>query len=132
MRPLEDLAADLSWAKECEDVAKEQRIKVEAEICKRIPAEDGKKQVTVKLEGGGSVTVKRDTNYSADTGAILKLGLWSEEELAPPIKTKAALDVTGYHWYEENRPRIFARLTEHVSTKPAKPSVTVKLPESGE
>lgn len=132
MKTLEDLVTELLDAKSKEESAKTYRVRAEEAICERIPSEDGKKQVTVKLDSGGSVTVKRDTNYSADTGAILKLGLWPEKELAPPIETKAALDVTGYHWYEDHHPEVFARLTEHVSTKPAKPSVTVKLPEKGE
>jgi len=132
MKTLEDLVTELLDAKSAEEYAKEKRIRAEVGICERIPSEDGKKQVTAKLDSGGSVTVKRDTNYSADTGAILKLGLWAEGELSPPIKKKATLDVVGYHWYEEHHPGVFARLTEHVSAKPAKPSVTVKLPKKGE
>lgn len=57
--------------------------------------------------------------------------MWSGE-LVPPVKTKAALDATGYLWYEKNHPEVFAQLARHVSTKPAKPSVTVKLPKKGE
>ncbi len=127
------LSRSLDDAKVAESEAKTHRIKLECQIEAAITCpEEG--QVTIRLPNGSSVCVKRSLIYKADIEAIQ--GTFSDinstegvfDTLPCPLKssTKIELDKDGYAWYKKNYPDIFGRITQHVTVKPAKTSITRK------
>ena len=127
------LALRLDRARQDELEAKTERVKLECQIEAAIECpEEG--QVTIRLPNGSSVCVKRSLIYKADIEAIQ--GTFSDinstegvfDTLPCPLKssTKIELDKDGYAWYKKNYPDIFGRITQHVTVKPAKTSITRK------
>lgn len=122
------LACELDHAKRQEELAKFKRVEAENRIAALIETDDvGQKTVT--LENGIKITVKRALNYTADTDAIRE-AFSGQVKPAPMVqKTTWSLDVKGYEWYRRNWPEFFKLIEPHVSVKPAKVAVTLKMPE---
>ena len=134
-----DLVQELRLAKVAENVARKRKVALEEEISSLIPSkETGQRTIEAKSDDGQAikVTVKRGLNYKAD---LDKIDAYFFEEspsdghnlLATPTKAKTAreLDVSGYEWYKETHPEIFAEIAKHVTVTPKKTAVTIKVVE---
>ena len=126
------LVANLRRAKDTEEQAKKNRIKLEELVAKFVPT-DEVGQKTVVASDGTKVTVKRGLSYKADLDAIetvlpsISDGHHTDSGLPAPIevKTTRSLDVKGYEWYRKNHPGVFAQLAQHITVTPRKISVSI-------
>lgn len=124
MKTLNELAIELYQAKRSEDEAKKKRIEIEELIAAQVETKD-RGQATVDAGEGMKITVKRDLSYDADCALISAI-------LGPdaPVKTvpaKLEFDATAYERLRTNAPDLYDSITKYVTTKPKKPSVTIKL-----
>lgn len=134
---LRSLCTKLLCAKKVEEQAKATRIAAEFAIAKLIPG-PANGQKTKTFEDGIKVTVKRKLIYSANVVEIEKVvALVSDkigQEIPTPVesKTTRTLDVKGYEWFRNNAPDMFNLISKHVTVKPAKDAVTIKIPDTGD
>jgi len=121
------LAIGLHKAKESEELCRDTRINLEEQLASLIPGPDCG-QRTIDCGDGIKVTVKRSLTYKADIDKIL--AFTQSQNLPAPIKSKTVseIDPKGYEWYREARPDAYKILSEFVTVKPAKTSVTVQVP----
>lgn len=122
---LEKLAIELYHAKKAEDAAKKLRIEAEEKIAALV--ETGENQSKTVEAGDIKVTVKRKLNYKADVEAILALNI---PAILRPVKTvpeTVEFDEKVYEGLREQHPDTFSAIAKHVTTTPAKVSVTLKL-----
>jgi hypothetical protein len=123
------LAGKLAAAKVKEAAATQNRVAIEVKLACLIPCSD-EGQRTISLADKRKVTVERGFNYAVDYAELSKLAAFTEE-LPPPIAVKStrSLSLKGYRWYRENHPKIFSVMAKHVSAKPKKVAVSIKLPK---
>jgi len=122
---LQKLAEELFDAKRKEEGAKKARIAVEEKIIALVPSESAKGSKTVDTENGVKIVVTRGLSYKADIDAIRKL---TAEALPLKFIPEAyELDEPAYEKLRESNPNLFALVAKHVTTKPKKTSVELKL-----
>jgi hypothetical protein len=129
--PIESLFSGLVTAKETEALAKTKRIRWEERIAKKLGGpEDG--QETTTLEDGSKVTISRGFNFSADCEKIRMLFVREQYDSSPPIATKTTvkLDEPAYKEFARRLPNVYKRMTEFVTVKPKKISVTLTEPKA--
>lgn len=121
-KPLPLLVAELRAAKLAEKLASDHRSAIESQIVALFPAPaDG--EGTVK-DGDLNVTFK--TNRTVDTGA-LQAGWDSLSRNSQKAFTwKAGLDLKQFRAIQELDPESFGQLAAYVTSKPAKPAITLK------
>lgn len=134
---LRSLCVKLLCAKRAESQAKAARMSAEFAIATLVPGPvDGQKTKT--FEDGTKVTVKRKLIYSANVIEIEKVIASVSEQIGQEIpapvesKTTRTLDVKGYEWFRKNAPDMFNLISKHVTVKPAKDAVTIKIPDVGD
>ena len=124
MKTLTELARDLYTAKRAEEQAKKARVEVEEQIASQVETPE-RGSVTVDAGGGLKVTVKRDLTYEADCTALRNaLGDFAPVETIP---AEDAFSPSLYEKLRKDRPDLFQRASEMVSTKPRKVSVVLRL-----
>ena len=126
-RSLEDLFGLLQEAKAMEVVAKDERLAIEHEIVAQI--EDPPATGSMTLKGGVMrCSVKFGLSYKVDVEAMRSLEGEVAEHL-PLKKTpeKWGLDAKAYEKLRETRPDLFAKVAAHVTTKPSKVGLTLKI-----
>lgn len=124
MGTLNELAKELYLAKRAEDKAKAKRIEIEEQIAAQVETSD-RGQKTVDAGEGFKITVKRGLSYEAD--CTLLATLLGPDAPVKEVPAKLAFDATAYEKLRETAPDLFAAAAEHVTTKPSKPSVTIRL-----
>lgn len=121
---VEDLVNNLVRAKQAKKEADAAVLACENAILAKIAEKPEKGRV--KLDGGlVKTTVEFKINYSADVDAILALSHGSV-----PLKRVPehfAFDEKAYEALRTSNPDLFAKVAQHVTTKPAKPSFELKL-----
>lgn len=131
---LKSLTVDLAAARNDEAEAKKRRIQAEEAIVALLDPGD-KSTITIDPGNGLKVTVKTELGYKADIDEILKI----DSDLIKAT-VKQELDVKAYEELRErkgrfaplsmsaeNAERLFARISEHVTVSPKKPSVSLKV-----
>lgn len=121
-KPLPLLVAELRAAKTAENLAAAHRLAIEAQIIALIPAPaDG--EGTVKQD---DLTITFKTNRTVDTGALQSAwdGLNANGQKA--FTWKAGLDLKQYRAIQDLDPTAFGQLAAFVTSKPAKPAITLK------
>lgn len=122
---LSQLATALYDAKKAEDAAKKIRIAVEDQIALMVEtAENGSRTVNA---GDLKVTVKRALSYEADVNAIMKVEGSEDDMPLTLVPAEWVFDEKRYEALRQENPALFAALSAHVTTKPRKVSVTLKL-----
>jgi len=122
---LKELATALYDTKKAEDAAKKIRIAVEDQIADLVEtAENGSRTVDA---GDLKVTVKRALSYEADVNAIMKVEGSEDDMPLTLIPAEWVFDEKRYEDLRTLNPGLFAALSTHVTTKPRKVSVTLKL-----
>lgn len=114
-------------AKAAEEVAKNLRLSVEAELLKVIPArEEGSR--TTDLGNGMRVTTTGKMTYRADI-ELLKAMTSSWPEDVRPIKAKLEVDEPLLRAIRIDRPDLWSALSAAVTVKPAKTYLVVESTE---
>ena len=112
----------LRQAKEAEDAASAHRLEIERQIVAMFPAPAGG-EGTVKAEG---ISIAFKVNRTVDTdklqAAWATLGINSQKAFT----WKAGLDTKQYRAIQDLDPKSFAQLANFVTSKPAKPTLTLK------
>jgi hypothetical protein len=124
---LAELLKQLANAKVAETEAKNARVAIEEQIAATLADRPERGQRTIQ-GGVFKCTVKFDLNYKANVEAIRQLDVPLEVGL--PLKQKPAtweFDETAYERLREEHPEIAAKIAPFVETKPAKPSLTLKV-----
>jgi hypothetical protein len=116
MESHDELLAELAFAKTAEAKAKDNRIAIEEKILANFKLGE-KERKTVKGSNGLTATLA--------TGISYKLDKEYPDEM--PVKTTVKLDETKYEKLRESDPDVFKVLSEYVTTKPKKASVTLKV-----
>lgn len=124
MTPLTEAINALILAKKAEAEANAARIACEQRLIALIekPPEVGRSKLS---DGVVKATVEFKLNYGANVDAIRAI---DSDNL--PLKRRPEsyeLDVRAYEELRERDPVLFAKVAQHVTTKPAKPSVELKL-----
>jgi len=121
--------AQLIETKKVEAKAKDERIFIEEEIAKLV---EGKVNgsVTVDAGEGFKVTVKRELGYTVNVEGLR--GLEIKEEFLPlkttePVPAGYAFDKKRYEAVIEENPGIAAAFAEHITIKPKKTAVSIKV-----
>ena len=124
MKPatLPELRAAWLACKQAEKTAAAQRLEVEQQILALMPAQD-EGTVTDK-EAGVSVTY--GITRSVDTDAILKHWQSLPAGAQTAVKFKASVDVRAWRVIEEHDPAARAALGQFITSKPAKPTISIK------
>jgi len=116
---LESLAVALFNAKNAEAEAKSARILAEEALAEAIGGKDNGS--TTARCGRLNATVKRGYNYTIDEPTKFA------EEHPDFIRVKYELAVKPYEDARTNHPDLFAELSSHVTVKPKKVSVELKV-----
>lgn len=121
-KPLPLLVAELRAAKAAEQLAAAHRLAIEAQIVALIPAPaDG--EGAVKQD---DVTVTFKNTRTVDTSALQASWDSLSANGQKAFSWKAALDLKQYRAIQELDPTVFGQLAAFVTTKPAKPAITLK------
>lgn len=114
-------------AKAAEEVAKNLRLSVEAELLKVIPArEEGSR--TTDLGNGMRVTTTGKMTYKADIDLLKAMtSSWPDE--VRPIRAKLEVDEPLLRAIRTDRPDLWAVLSKAVTMKPAKTNIVVEATE---
>ena len=127
MATLLELAKDMFEAKRAEDEAKTKRIAAEEAIAALVETDDNGSK-TVACGEGLKVTVKRALSYDADVEAIRALEIEKHPvTYVAPVGARFEFDFRAYEEMREKDPEAFKLVAQHVTTKPRKASVTLKL-----
>lgn len=122
---MEDLFAALVQAKQREQEAKVHRLACEARILETIA--DKPEKGRVKLKGGPvTASVEFKLNYSADVDSI-RGGMTGDELPIRLVPASYEFDEKAYESLRTKNPALFAQVSKFVTTKPAKPSIELKL-----
>ena len=113
---IDELLAELAFAKTNESKAKEKRIEVEEKILAQFELGE-KERKTIKGSNGLTATLETKLSYKLESGFPAEM----------PTRMKTELDKTKYEKIRESDPELFSKLSEFVTTKPAKASVTLKV-----
>ncbi len=133
---LRTLCSKLLCAKKVEEQAKAARTSIESAIAELVPGPTNG-QKTRTFEDGVKVTVKRKLLYCANVieieKAVASVSKRIGKEIPVPVesKTTRTLDVKGYEWFRSNAPDMFNLISKHVTVKPGKDAVTIKIPDAG-
>ena len=123
---LDKLAFELEEAKRIENQAKLKRIEIEERIQAQLPSEN---------EG---TETSRETFYSVSVryGLTRKIlidelnKLYNDKSLHSTLATifvpQPKIDLAALRKIEKNEPETYARIAKAISTKPSKPSVSIK------
>jgi len=120
---LEQLAEQWRNAKHQEEVARERRIEIEADIIAQTGAKEEGSQMHKAGEWKVTVTGKLNRKLDADKWAEIEPSI---PEALRPVSYEPKLDTKGAKYLENNEPDIWRRVAEAIETKPAKPAVVVK------
>lgn len=127
MDNIERLAAMWRHAKEREDTARADRIKIEEDLLKVHPAKEEGSE-TFKTPSGIKITLTGKVSYKADVDKLISLaGGWPED--IRPIKTRVEADETRLKAIRQHRPDLWAAIASAVTTKPAKTGVSIDFDE---
>jgi len=126
--PLADAVQAYVAAKRAEDAATATRLAAEQRILALHPAkEEGAETIDA---GGYRLTITGRMSYSCEDVHELAAAcaLAGVAENLVPVKVKRELDATGCKWLRANDPQTWgAVIAPHVTVKPAKPSLAVKV-----
>jgi len=113
-------------AKRQEDLATRARVQAEERILALHPARE---EGADSFEAGGyKVTVTGKVTYTCPDISALSAACAHMPAQMLPLRTKTELDATGAKWLRANEPELWARyVAPHVTVKPAKASVSVKV-----
>lgn len=127
MDNIDRLATLWRHAKEREDTARADRIKIEEQLLKAHPAKEEGSE-TFKTPQGVKITLTGKISYKADVDKLIALaGGWPED--IRPIKTKVEADETRLKAIRQHRPDLWAAIAGAVTTKPAKTGVSIDFDE---
>ena len=117
------LKTALIEAKLAEDAAKRQRIEVEEAILTHFPQRTLEDTQTDKDFG---ITVSYKVTRTVDTDALKDAWDTLNTNQQKAFKWKADLDLKTFRAIQDLEPVLFEKVLQFVTTKPAKPSVTLK------
>lgn len=127
MEAIDQLAALWDIAKQKEDAARAERVKIEEDILAIHPAKP-EGSTTFATPGGAKITVTGKVSYSCDIDQLIALtGSWPAD--VRPIKTKVEADESRLRAIRAESPKLWAQIAAAVSTKPAKTGVSIKWKE---
>lgn len=127
MDNIDRLATLWRHAKEREDTARADRIKIEEQLLKAHPAKEEGSE-TFKTPQGVKITLTGKISYKADVDKLIALaGGWPED--IRPIKTRVEADETRLKAIRQHRPDLWAAIAGAVTTKPAKTGVSIDFDE---
>jgi len=120
---LETLALHWRDAKRAEEIARDNRLRIEQEIidqtgCKQEGSETHK-------AGEYKVTVTGKLTRKLDAEAWAQIESRIPEELRP-VSYAPKLETKGLRYLEEKEPEVYRIVAQAIETKPAKPAVQVK------
>lgn len=110
-------------AKRKEDAAKAERLAVEEVICELSPPRP-EGSLTVAA-GDFKVTLTGSYTYRVEDLEALRNITRDWDSNLVPLRSKTEADPTGCRWLRENRPDLWAQLSQVITVKPAKTSVRV-------
>lgn len=116
----------LRQAKLAENVAKAKRVELEEKIAALVPdrPEQGSRTLVC---GEGRVTVKWGVNVKADVDAIRNSDVPPDLLPLKLVPASYEFDPKRYEELRASHPDVFRALARHVVSKPAKPSLTLKV-----
>lgn len=127
MDEIDRLATLWGIAKNKEDAAKAERIKIEEDLLTLHPAKEEGSE-TFETPQGVKITLTGKITYKADVDKLISLaGGWPED--VRPIKTKVEADETRLKAIRQHRPDLWQAIAPAIETKPAKTGVAIKFPE---
>lgn len=119
----EQLAQAIAELKAEETKLSRERTKLEIALVSRFDRGKEEGSITHTLDDGAKVTITTRLNRSVDWEIYDSI----ESEVPPKLRPiKRALDTTGCKWIERNEPGVWAIIAPAITTKPGKPTVTVK------
>lgn len=121
-KPLPLLVAELRAAKLAEKLAGDHRLAIEAQIVALIPA-PAEGEGTVKQD---DLTVTFKNNRTVDTGALQAGWDSLSANSQKAFSWKATLDLKQFRAIQDLDPQAFGQLAAFVTTRPAKPAITLK------
>ncbi len=108
-----------------EDVAKQQRLVIEQQICEaQPPKSEGSETVQA---GDYKLTLPGSMSYKVDDLEALRTITRDWDVTLVPLKHKTEIDESGCRWLRANRPELWAELARVITVKPAKTSVKVAI-----
>ena len=124
---LEHLAERWLIVKDAERQANAERLRIEDKILELHPAkEEGSSSWT--MQNGYKLKMIGKLSYKADLDALLEITAdWPEEQ--KPVKTETKADEAALKFLRANRPDLWKRIAQAVTTKPMKTSITIEETE---
>jgi hypothetical protein len=125
MNTLDQLAILWDIAKQREEEAKIERIKIEEQILAMHPAkEEGSETVTT--DHGAKIQLTGKLAYKADMDKLFEITkTWPEE--VRPLKLETKLDETKLKAIRAQSPKAWAQIAQAVTVTPAKTGVSIKF-----
>lgn len=125
---LETLSANWLEAKQSETEARDRRIATEVAMLAILPqVEEGSYSQT--LQNGMKISTRSSLIYSADFEMLAEISKDLPESL---IKIKREINATVLRDMRKQRPLFYARISDAVTSKPAKTAVTVTFGDSAD
>lgn len=127
MNDLDRLATLWSIAKQREDAARAERIKIEEDLLAVHPAKEEGSE-TFQTPQGVKITLTGKITYKADVDKLIALSAnWPAD--IRPVRNKVEADETRLKAIRQHRPDLWAAIAPAIETKPAKTGVSIKFGE---
>lgn len=125
MNDLDRLATLWSIAKQREDAARAERIKIEEDLLAVHPAKEEGSE-TFETPQGVKITLTGKITYKADVDRLIALSAnWPAD--IRPVRNKVEADETRLKAIRQHRPDLWAAIAPAIETKPAKTGVSIKF-----
>lgn len=125
MNDLDRLATLWSIAKQREDAARAERIKIEEDLLAVHPAKEEGSE-TFETPQGVKITLTGKITYKADVDKLIALSAnWPAD--IRPVRNKVEADETRLKAIRQHRPDLWAAIAPAIETKPAKTGVSIKF-----
>lgn len=125
MNDLDRLATLWSIAKQREDAARAERIKIEEDLLAVHPAKEEGSE-TFETPQGVKITLTGKITYKTDVDKLIALSAnWPAD--IRPVRNKVEADETRLKAIRQHRPDLWAAIAPAIETKPAKTGVSIKF-----
>lgn len=123
--PIERAARALAAAKNIEEVARDARLKAEADLLALLPSTA--EGTITEVAGDLKVSVRYSINRTVDQAKLSEIAPKVPEAIGKRLfRWKADIEMREMRFLQNNEPDMYALVAQAITAKPAKPSISVE------
>lgn len=123
--PIERAARQLASAKRVEEIARDARLKAEADLLALLPSTA--EGTVTEVVGDLKVSVRYSMNRTVDQAKLSEIAPQVPEAIGKRLfRWKADIEIREMRFLQNNEPDMYALVAQAITAKPAKPSISIE------